>query len=80
MVNSGDLTSKGVVQLNTGKGDTMSVAPFKDNDVERFGDFVGVQEMNVGEFSDEPDFDDNPFGFFRINFGEFGTIPAPPRK
>ena len=54
----------------------MSVAPFKDNDVEQFGDFVGVQEMNVGEFSNEPDFDDNPFGFFGINFGEFGEAPS----
>ena len=32
--------------------------------------------MNLCELSDEPDFDDNPFGFFRINFGEFGKASS----
>ena len=78
MVESSDFkkTNKGVVQVNTGKGGDKFVAPSNDNDVERFEDFVGVQEMNVGTFTDEPDFDDNPFGFFGINFGEFGKTSS----
>ena len=36
--------------------------------------------MNVGkrvvEPVVEPNFDDNPFGFFGINFGEFGKDPS----
>ena len=32
--------------------------------------------MNVGESSDEPNFDANPFGFFGTNFGEFGKDPC----
>ena len=53
-----------------------SEAPSEDHDVEDFKDFVGVQEMNVGETvvepAVEPNFKDNPFGFFGINFGKFG--------
>ena len=35
---------------------------------------MGEQHMNVGEYElvDEPDFDANPFGFYGINFVEFG--------
>ena len=32
--------------------------------------------MNVGKSDDEPNFDDNPFGFFGINFGKFGKDPS----
>ena len=80
MVKPGDFkTTKGVVQLNTGKGGDKSVKPPEDNDVERFEDFVGEQHMNVGKFElvDEPDYDANPFGFFGINFGEFGEESPP---
>ena len=78
MVKSGDFktNSKGVVQLNSGKGGEESDAPSEDNDVERFEEFVGVQEMNVGELDDEPNFEDNPFGFLGINSGEFGEIQS----
>ena len=80
MVKTGSFkTTKGVVQLNTGKGGDEAVKPPKDNDVERFKDFVGEQHMNVGEFElvDEPDFDTNPSEFFAINFGEFGKALPP---
>ena len=46
--------------------------PSDDNDVEKFVDFVGVQELNVGESEDEPNYEVESFGFFGINFGEFG--------
>ena len=81
MVKTGDFkTTKGVVQLNAGKGGNEAVKPPKDNDVERFQDFVGEQHMNVGKFElvDEPDYDANPFGFFGMNFGKFGE-KLPPR-
>ena len=80
MVKTGDFkTIKGVVQLNAGKGGNEAVEPPEDNDVERFQDFVGEQHMNIGEFElvDEPDYDANPFGFFGINFGEFGEESPP---
>ena len=56
------------------KGVTRQSSPPEDNDVERFQDFVGEQHMNVGGFElvDEPEYDTNPFGFFGINFGEYG--------
>ena len=76
MFKTGDFktSSKGVVQVEAGKGSDESVAPSDDNDVKKFVDFVGVQELNVGESKDEPKFEDDSFGFFGINFGEFGEI------
>ena len=61
MVKSGDFktTSKGVVQVEAGKGGDESDAPSDNNDVEKFVDFVGVQELNVGESDNEPNFEDN---------------------
>ena len=46
MVKSGDFktTSKGVVQVEAGKGGDESEAPSDENDVKKFVDFVGVQE------------------------------------
>ena len=75
MVKTGDFkTAKGVVLLNAGKGGDEAVELPEDNDVDRFGDFVGEQHMNVGKYElvDEPDYEANPFGFYRINFVEFG--------
>ena len=79
MVKTGDFktSSKGVVQVEAGKGSDESDAPSDDNDVEKFVDFVGVQELNVSESDDDPKFEDNLFGFFGINFGEVGKISAP---
>ena len=79
MVKSGDFktTSKGVVQVEAGKWGDESDAPSEDNDVEKFVDFVGVQELNVGESDDKPNFEDNSFGLFGINFGEVGKISTP---
>ena len=56
MVKTGDfkMSSKGVVQVEAGKGSDESVAPSDDNDVEKFVDFVGVQELNVGKSEDDP--------------------------
>ena len=80
MVKTGDFeTTKGVVHLNAGKGGDEAVEPPENNDVERFEDVLGEQHMNVGKFElvDEPDYDANPFGFFGINFGEFGEESLP---
>ena len=79
MVKTGNFktSSKGVVQVEAGKGSDESVAPSDNNDVEKFVDFVGVQELNVGESEDEPNFEDDLFGFFGINFGEVGKILTP---
>ena len=79
MVKKGDLktSSKGVVQVEAGKGSDESDAPSDGNDVEKFVDFVGVQELNVGESDDNPKFEDNSFGFVGINFGEVGEILTP---
>ena len=43
----------------------------------KFVDFVGIQELNLGESDDEPRFEDNSFGFFGINFGKVGNISTP---
>ena len=61
MVKKGDFktSSKGVVQVEAVKGSGESVTPSDDNDVEKFVDFVGVQELNVGESEDEPNFEDD---------------------
>ena len=79
MVKPGDFkkTSKGVVQGEAGKGGDESDAPSDDNDVDKFVYFVGVQELNVGKSDDEPNFEDNSFGFFGINFGKVGKISIP---
>ena len=79
MVKSGDFktTRKGVVQVEAGKGVDESNAPSDNNDVKKFVDFIGVQELNVGESDDKPNFEDNLFGFFGINFGEVGEILTP---
>ena len=61
-----------MVQVEAGKGSDESDAPSDDNDVEKFMDFVGMQELNVGESDNEPRFEDNSFGFIIINFGEVG--------
>ena len=37
----------------------------------------GTKRMNVGESEDKPDFEDDSFGFFGINFGKFGEILTP---
>ena len=83
MVATGDFktSKKGIVQLNTGKGGEATDAPPKSHDVEDIEDFLGVQEMSVGRTAVEravapavePNFEDNPFGFFGINFGEHGA-------
>ena len=49
-------SSKGVVQVEAGKGGDESDAPYDDNNVKKFVDFVGVQELNVGESDDDPNF------------------------
>ena len=36
-----------------------------------------MQELNVGESDDEPNFEDDSFGFFGINFGKVGEISTP---
>ena len=79
MVKTGDFktSSKGVVQVEAIKGSDESVAPSDENDVKKFVDFVGVQELNVGESDDEPNFEDDSFGFFGINFGKVGEILTP---
>ena len=79
MVKTGDFktSSKGVVQVEAGKGSDESAVPSDDNDVEKFVDFVGVQELNVGESDEKPNFEDDSFGFFGINFGEVGEILTP---
>ena len=61
MVKTGDFktSSKGMVQVEAGKGSDESDAPSDNNDVEKFVDFVGVQELNVGDSDDEPNFEDN---------------------
>ena len=58
MVAAGDFktSSKGVVQVEAGKGGDESNAPYDDNNVKKFVDFVGVQELNVGESDDDPNF------------------------
>ena len=38
------MSSKGVVQVEAGKGGDESEAPSDENDVKKFVDFVGVQE------------------------------------
>ena len=48
-----------MVQVEASKGSNESVAPSDNNDVEKFMDFVGVQELNVGESDDEPNFEDD---------------------
>ena len=60
MVKTGDFktSSKGVVQVEAGKGSDESDAPSDDKDVKKFVDFVGVQELNVGESDDDPNFED----------------------
>ena len=52
-------SSKGVVQVESGKGSDKSDAPSDNNDVKKFVDFVGVQELNVGESDDKPNFEDD---------------------
>ena len=84
MVKTGDFkTSRnGVVQLNTGKGGETTDEPPKNHDVEDIKDFLGGQEMNesrtaverVVEPAVELNFDNNPFGFFGINFGEYVAV------
>ena len=58
MVTAGDFktSSKGVVQVEAGKGGDESDAPSDDNNVKKFVDFVVVQELNVGESDDDPNF------------------------
>ena len=70
-------SSKGVVQVEAGKGINESDTPYEDNDVKKFVNFVGVQELNVGESDDEPNFEDDSSGFFSIKFGEVGKILTP---
>ena len=79
MFKTGDFktSSKGVVQAKAGKGSDGSDAPSNDNDVEKFVDCVGVQELNVGESDDKTNFGYDSFGFFGINFGEIGEISTP---
>ena len=82
MVKTGEFKTsrKGVVQVEAGKGGDESDAPSDNNDVKKFVDFIGVQELNVGESDDKPNFEDNSFGFFGINFGEVGKVYAEESK
>ena len=76
MVKTGNFktSSKGVVQVEAGKGSYESNAPSDNNYVEKFVNFVGVQELNVGKSDNKPNFEDDSFGFFGINFGKVGEI------
>ena len=84
MVKTGDFkTTKGVVQLNVGKGGGEAAEPPKDNDVKDYIDFVGEQHMNFGEcdsgddqFDDESDLESS-FTFLGINFSEVGEESPP---
>ena len=66
-----------MVQVEARNGSDESDATSDDNDVEKFVDFVGVQELKVGKSGDEPNFEYDSFGFFGINFGEVGEILTP---
>ena len=44
-------------EVEAGKGSKESDTPSYDNDVEKFVDFVGVRELNVGKSDDEPNFE-----------------------
>ena len=79
MVKTGDFktSSKGVVQVEAGNGSDESDAPSDNNDVKKFVDSVGVQELNLGESDDEPNFEDDSFGLFGIKFREVGKISIP---
>ena len=41
-------------------------------------DFIGVEEFNVGVLDGDPD-EDDPFVFFRFDFGEFSMRHAEPQ-
>ena len=69
----------GVVITNVQKeGDDDDESPKNVSDVEKFVDFMGADHFNVGELDDEPD-EDDPFGFFGVQFGEFSTHQAEPK-
>ena len=76
MVKTGNFktSSKGVVQVEARKGSDECDTHSDENDFEKFVDFVGVQELNLGKSDNEPNFEDDSFGFFCINFGEVGKI------
>ena len=81
MMKSGDFKppKSGVVNTNVQKeGDGDKDPPKNVNDCEKFVDFMGVEEFNVCVLNDDPD-EDNPFGFFGLQFGEFSTHQAEPQ-
>ena len=80
IIKTGDFktNSKGFVQVDGSKERKESDAAPEDNDAEKFLDFVGVQELNIGELKDVLD-NDNSCWFFGINFGKFLILGASPK-
>ena len=67
----------GVVNANvTKEGSSDDKPPENVNDCEKCVDFIGGEYFNVGVLDNEPD-EDDPFGFFGMDFantGEYGEV------
>ena len=79
LMKSGDFKppKSGVVNTNVQEeGDGDDDPPKNVNDCEKYIDFIGGENFNVGVLDDEPD-EDDPFGFIGLDFaniGEFGQV------